>query len=317
MPNQPKLSIVVPVLDEEENVGPLAEKVRAALGDNDWELIFVNDGSTDSTAQVVAGLGEADPRVRLVSLARRYGQSTAMQAGFDHCRGEVVVTMDGDLQNDPADIPALLDKLAEGYDLVAGYRMARQDKWLTRKIPSKIANRIIRWITNVPIRDNGCSLKAYRRELLERMRLYSDLHRFIPALAAGTAAARIAELEVRHHPRIAGESSYGLSRVGKVLADLITVKMIRSFRLRPLRLFSLWAMAPLLAALLLGVAASASLLFNSYRWVDIGLSFGSVVLLLIALSAYLLMLGLLAEFFIRSKRRQGAVSAPARGELLA
>jgi len=313
-----KLSIVVPVLDEEDNVGPLTERVRAALGrGDDWELIFVDDGSVDATAEAVTAIAGSDPRVRLVSLARRYGQSTAMQAGFDHCRGEIVVTMDGDLQNDPADIPALLDKIGEGYDLVAGYRMDRKDKLLTRKIPSKIANRIIRWITNVPIRDNGCSLKAYRRELLDRMRLYSDLHRFIPALAAGTAAARIAEVEVRHHPRIAGVSSYGLSRVGKVLADLITVKMIRSFRLRPLLLFSSWALVPFIAAVLLGLAATVSLIANSYRWADIGLSFSSIVLLLIALSVYLVMLGLLGEFFIRSKRRVGRRRTGLAEELMA
>jgi len=312
MKAQPELSIVVPVLDEEENVLPLVERVRAALeGRHTWELLFVNDGSTDATAARVTAAAFADPRIRLLSLARRYGQSTAMQAGFDHSRGEVVVTMDGDLQNDPYDIPRLVAKLREGYDLVAGYRMRRQDRWLTRKVPSWVANRIIRWITGVPIRDNGCSLKAYRKELLDRMCLYSDLHRFIPALAAGTAAAQMAELEVRHHPRTAGSSSYGLSRVWKVLVDLLTIKLIRSFRLRPLGLFLRAAVVSALAAILLTIGG-AVVLAPGVR----SLTFATVVLLLITLAAYLFMLGLLAEFFVRVKSREHSL-APIATELVA
>lgn len=308
---EPRLSIVVPVLNEEDNVVPLIEGVRAALqGQGTWELILVNDGSSDATAERVTAAAIEDPRVRLVSLARRYGQSTAMQAGFDHSLGRVLVTMDGDLQNDPRDIPMLVRKLEEGYDLVAGYRMRRQDKWLTRRAPSWVANRIIRWITGVPIRDNGCSLKAYRRPLLNRMGLYSDFHRFIPALAAGTAGARIAELEVRHHARVAGRSSYGLSRVWKVLIDLLTIKMIRSFRLKPLGLFIRAAAVPAVGALLLTLAAVAG---STPRLQS--LAFATVILLLISLSVYLSMLGLLAQFFVWVKNR-GRSLAPMARELL-
>ena len=230
-----EVSVIVPVMNEEDNVLPLIERVREALGQMDWELVIVDDGSTDSTVERILEESLIDARVRVVELARNYGQSTAMQAGLDHASGDVLITMDGDLQNDPADIPALVAKLEDGYDIVAGYRVKRQDRFITRKVPSWIANRIIGWVTGVPIKDNGCSLKAYRRELLSRMRLYSDMHRFIPALAAATAGARVAQVPVRHHARLHGESKYGLSRVFKVLADLVTIKMVLSSRTRALR----------------------------------------------------------------------------------
>jgi glycosyltransferase involved in cell wall biosynthesis len=183
----PVLSVVVPLFNEEANVEPLVRAVQKALsGGPEWELLLVDDGSVDGTANAAAAISERVSEVSLVRLARRYGQTAAMQAGFDVSRGAIVVSMDGDLQNDPADIPRLVAKLSESFDLVAGYRVRRQDRLLTRKLPSWAANRMIRWITGVPIRDNGCSLKAYRRELFGRMRLYSDMHRFIPALAAVT-----------------------------------------------------------------------------------------------------------------------------------
>src|ERR1044071_826141 len=250
MTDSPAVSIVVPVLDEEPNVALLVRSVREALPDGwAWELLFVDDGSRDGTAAAVLAEALADERIRLIPLARNYGQTAALQAGFDHARGKIVISMDGDLQNDPADIPALVAKLEEGYDLVAGYRTNRQDAWLSRKLPSWVANRVLRWFTRVPIRDTGCSLKAYRRELIDRLALYSDLHRFIPTVAAATAGARIVEMEVRHHARRHGRSKYGFSRVGKVLADLVTIRMIHSFRERPLLLFASGA----LVAALLGV----------------------------------------------------------------
>ena len=217
-----------------------------------------------------------------------------MQAGFDHVGRDVdvVVTMDGDLQNDPRDIPVLLDKLAEGYDLIAGYRIRRQDKLVTRRIPSWIANRIIRLITGVSIRDNGCSLKAYRCDLLGRMRLYSEMHRFIPAMAAGMAGARIAEVGVRHHARTFGESKYGLSRVFKVLADLLTIKMIRTFRVRPLALFA--AMAGLSMVLgTLFVVATLLAIFTFEPLKAVSVVFPGLALLWSSLAVFLLMLGLL------------------------
>jgi glycosyltransferase involved in cell wall biosynthesis len=310
MPDGPEVSIVVPMMNEESNVVPLADAVRQALTDrSEWELILVDDGSQDRTREIISEIAREDPRVRLVALARNYGQSTAMQAGFDSARGDVVVTMDGDLQNDPRDIPVLLEKLSEGYDLVAGYRIRRQDRFVTRKIPSWIANRIIRWITGVPIRDNGCSLKAYRRELLSGMRLYSEMHRFIPALAAATAGARITEVGVRHHARARGQSKYGLTRVFRVLADLMAIKMIRSFRLRPLALFATLAAA---AAVLgtLSIAGSLIAIFFFQGTDAVSLVLPGISLLWYALAVFLLMLGLVGEVAIRQHRIEGMKILP-------
>lgn len=309
---QPRLSIVVPIYNEEENVPLLVEAVRDALtSEPDWQLVLVDDGSTDASRTRMLEAAARDPHVRPVFLARNYGQSTAMQAGFDASDGDVVVTMDGDLQNDPRDIPELVRTLLEGgYDLVAGYRQRRQDKLLTRKVPSWIANRIIARVTGVPIRDNGCSLKAYRSELLDRVRLYSDMHRFIPALAAGTAGARIKELPVRHHPRRLGESKYGLTRIFKVMADLITIHVLRSFRLRPLVLFGGASLATFAAAAsfaLLAFTPMASGAEGQPSFVFIG----SAVALL-ALAAFLLMAGLIAEMVVEERGKEGEPDLLAR-----
>jgi glycosyltransferase involved in cell wall biosynthesis len=289
------LSITVPLFNEGESVAPLVEAVRRGLAGSavEWELILVDDGSIDGTAETAARLAEADGRVRLLRLARNYGQATAMQAGFDHARGSVVVSMDGDLQNDPRDIPRLVEKLEEGYDLVAGYRVRRKDRLLTRKLPSWVANRIIRVITGVPIRDNGCSLKAYRRDVLQRVRLYSDMHRFIPVLAAATAGARIAEIPVRHHARRWGRSKYGLSRTVQVLADLLTITMIQSFRERPFVLYGMGAAVAMFAALVPLVASFAAAL-DPARTSAVVVP-ASVAVCLVGLGCFLLGLGLIAE----------------------
>ena len=289
------LSITVPLYNESESVRPLVAAVRTALTDwpTDWELILVDDGSQDDTAQVAGAQALADPRVRLVMLARNYGQATAMQAGFDHARGEFVVSMDGDLQNDPADIPRLVATLAQGYDLVSGYRVHRQDRLLTRRLPSWVANRIIRGLTGVPIRDNGCSLKAYRRDVLYRVRLYSDMHRFIPALAASLAGARISEIPVRHHARRWGSSKYGLSRTFSVLADLLTLTMIRSFREQPFILYGIAALAAMLLALF-PLAAFVSAAVDPARSSNVGV-LASVTVCLVGLGSFLAMTGLIAE----------------------
>jgi glycosyltransferase involved in cell wall biosynthesis len=307
-PSGPDLSVVVPLYNEEESVRPLVEAVRDALaGFPSWELVLVDDGSRDATAAVAERMAAADSRVVLLQLARNYGQTQAMQAGFDRARGRVIVSMDGDLQNDPRDIPVLVDKLREGYDLVAGYRLRRQDKVITRKIPSWVANRLITWLTGVRIRDNGCSLKAYRRELLDQLHLYSDMHRFLPALAAATANARIAEVPVRHHARRFGTSKYGLSRIAKLLADLLTIKMIASFREKPLAMFGLSA---------LGAACAGTLFFGAWLWSFTqppgalegapmnAYVFPGSALLCIALAAYLMMLGLIAEEALQKVRAE-------------
>jgi glycosyltransferase involved in cell wall biosynthesis len=236
----PKLSVIVPFYNEEQSIGPMHEAIVAAVGPLKipFEMVFVDDGSKDATARRGEEIARSDPRVRFVKFRRNYGQTAAMAAGIEYANGEILVTMDGDLQNDPADIELFLAKMAEGYDIVVGWRHKRQDKLVSRKIPSKIANWLIGKVTGVPITDNGCSLKAFRGSLIKGIPLYSEMHRFIPAMAS-IAGPRIAEIKVRHHARQFGQSKYGLSRVYKVLLDLMVIKTVASFTSRPLLWFSL------------------------------------------------------------------------------
>ena len=232
------LSIIIPTFDEEASVGPLYQALMAtvpALG-RPFEIIFVDDGSRDRTFERLAALAAQDRRVRIVKLRRNYGQAPAMAAGIDHANGDVLVTMDADLQNDPGDIGCLLAKLEEGHDLVVGWRHERQDKWLSRRLPSVIANRLIAAITGVDVNDNGCTLKAFRAELIRKVPLYGEMHRFIPAIAS-TVGCDIAEVKVRHHPRRYGRSKYGLSRVYRVLLDIMAIKTLITFAQRPLFCF--------------------------------------------------------------------------------
>ena len=315
MSSATRISVVVPLFNERENVPHLVRAVRGALGGaRDWELLLVDDGSTDGTREAAEEAEREDPRVRLVPLARNYGQTAAMQAGFDHSQGDVVVSMDGELQNDPADIPALVEKLDEGFDLVAGYRVRRQDRLLTRKLPSWAANRVIRWITGVTIRDNGCSLKAYRRELLERIHLYSDMHRFIPAMAVATAGARVTELPVRHHARRFGESKYGLSRIWKVTVDLATLKMLGSFRQRPLAMFGIGAATACLVALLFIVLTVLTFGDATPAQASGGFVFPSAALVFLSLAFFLLLLGLVGEVAISGARDAGGLDVPLTGD---
>jgi glycosyltransferase involved in cell wall biosynthesis len=236
------LSVIVPLYNEEENVEALYAAIATALrplGLN-HEIIFVDDGSSDGTVARARSLAASDPCLRIIKFRRNYGQTPAMAAGIDHARGEILVTMDGDLQNDPADIGRLIEKIGEGYDIVVGWRHNRQDKLISRKIPSLIANRLIGKVTGVPIKDNGCSLKAYRARLIKHIPLYSEMHRFIPAMTS-LAGARIYELKVSHHARKFGQSKYGLSRIYKVLLDLLVIKTIVSFSARPLVWFAMLA----------------------------------------------------------------------------
>jgi glycosyltransferase involved in cell wall biosynthesis len=300
-PASPDLSVVAPLYNESQNVRPLVDWILEALNGyaGSFEVILVDDGSRDDTWEQVVS-ASADPRVHGLRLGRNVGQTAAMMAGFDHSRGRAVVSLDGDLQNDPRDIPALLGKLDEGYDLVCGWRQQRQDKFLLRKVPSWVANRIIRRLTGVQITDNGCSLKAYRRELLDRISLYAEQHRFIPALSA-SVGARITEMPVRHHARRFGESKYGISRTVKVLADLFTLKMITTFRSRPLLGFSLSAL-PLLGAVAVFGAMSV-IAATQFQPLKAGaLIFPGAALLSAAAAFYLLMLGLVAEVALSSER---------------
>jgi glycosyltransferase involved in cell wall biosynthesis len=253
------LSIIIPTFDEEDNVAPLYQALIAtvpALGRR-FEIIFVDDGSRDRTFERLAAIAAHDQRVRVVKLRRNYGQAPAMAAGIDHAQGDVLVTMDADLQNDPADIGCLLAKLEEGYDLVVGWRHERQDRWLSRRLPSVIANRLIAAITGVDVKDNGCTLKAFRAELIRRVPLYGELHRFIPAIAS-TVGCDLAEVKVRHHPRRHGHSKYGLSRVYRVLLDIIGIKTLIIFARRPLFCFFSVAAAALLLSV---ISASLAIVF--------------------------------------------------------
>jgi glycosyltransferase involved in cell wall biosynthesis len=245
----PELSIVVPLYNEEDSLRPLYAAITRAVAPLgiSFEIVFVDDGSSDATVRVADELARGDSRVCLVKFRRNYGQTPAMAAGIAQASGEVIVTMDGDLQNDPADIGNLLHKIDEGYDIVVGWRFERQDKLVSRKIPSRIANRLIARVTGVPIKDNGCSLKAYRASLIKKIPLYSEMHRFIPAMAS-IAGPRIAEIKVRHHARQFGQSKYGLSRIYKVLLDLMVIKTVASFTARPMLWFGMLSVPMLVAA---------------------------------------------------------------------
>lgn len=298
------LSVVVPLFNEERNVPVLHEALTHALRGIGctYEIVVVDDGSSDGTPQLLRALAQDDPHLRVIQFRRNYGQTAAMSAGFDHARGEYVVSMDGDLQNDPADIPRLLALLEEGYDIVCGWRRHRKDAWLSRLLPSKLANFLIRRATRVPIHDTGCSLKAYRAWVVRSLDLYSDMHRFIAALAAGLGA-RVAEIPVRHHPRRYGRSKYGLGRIFRVVADLLTIKMLIQFSAHPIRWFTLLAL-PLL------LASPALLVIGTFRFdagaIELASRFdtyymtAAAVTTMVAVNVFLL--GFLAELQIRASR---------------
>jgi glycosyltransferase involved in cell wall biosynthesis len=283
----PKLSVIAPFYNEEDSIGPMHDAIVKAVEPLGvpFEMVFVDDGSRDATAARAEQIARRDPRVRVVKFRRNYGQTAAMAAGIEYAEGEILVTMDGDLQNDPADIALFLEKMDEGYDIVVGWRHRRQDKLVTRKIPSIIANRLISRVTGVRITDNGCSLKAFRAAVIKRIPLYSEMHRFIPAMAS-IAGPRITEIKVRHHARQFGRSKYGLSRIYKVLLDLMVIKTVTSFTARPLLWFSLLCV-PL--ALIGVVALAAGLLVRmpgtdgmSLPLTGTGIIFLSAVLTLLA-----------------------------------
>ncbi|GIW87534.1 MAG: glycosyl transferase [Isosphaeraceae bacterium] len=245
---EPDVSVLVPVFNEADNVEPLMAELTAALGPTglDYEVIFVDDGSTDGTRSRLLRIQEADPlRVRVAVLRRNCGQTAALSAALDLARGRILIPIDGDRQNDPADIPRLLAKLDEGYEVVSGWRRDRKDPWLSRRLPSQIANRLVARISGVPLHDFGCTLKAYRREVLEGVRLYGEMHRFIPIFASWQGA-RVAELVVRHRARTAGKSKYGLGRTFNVVLDLILIRFFQRYAQRPMHLFGrigLWCFA--------------------------------------------------------------------------
>ncbi|MCP9928553.1 glycosyltransferase family 2 protein [Cyanobium sp. CH-040] len=293
------LSVVVPLYNEEQSLAPLVAQVLAAvrpLGLS-FELVLVDDGSRDGTAAELKRLQPEVPELVAVLLRRNYGQTAAMAAGFDASSGRVIVTLDGDLQNDPADIPLLLTRLAEGYDLVSGWRHQRQDASLSRLLPSRVANRLIGKVTDLRLHDYGCSLKAYRREVIEDLNLYGELHRFLPALAA-IEGARITEVQVNHHARRFGRSKYGIDRTFRVLMDLLTVWFMKRFLTRPMHVFGLGGLVAMGAGLLISLWLVGEKLL-------LGVDLGDRPLLLVALISFLagvqlFCFGLLAELQMRT-----------------
>ena len=299
-PHAPYVSVVIPTFDEGDNVGPLARELKAALDGcrRTYEVIFVDDGSADATPVVLRQLAETDGRLRVIRLRRNFGQTAAIQAGLDHSRGEVVVLMDGDGQNDPADIPRLLDRIDDGYDVVSGWRRERHDPLLSRRVPSRIANRLISWVTGVALNDYGCTLKAYRREVLGNVKLYGEMHRFIPAIASW-AGATVAEMPVGHRPRTAGRSHYGISRTFRVLIDLITVKFLGSYSTKPSYIFGFLGLLLWFGGFLAGVVVLIELAVPP----DAPAHRNPLLLLavfLAILGAMCVMMGLLAELTIRT-----------------
>ena len=293
------MSIVIPFYNEEQNIFPMLQQVDFVLSriPGRHEIIAVDDGSKDNTFAKLCEAQKNIQTVKIVKFRRNFGQTPAMQAGFDYARGEVIISMDGDLQNDPEDIPRLLQKLDEGYDVVCGWRKDRKDKALTRILPSKVANWLIGKITGVFIHDNGCSLKAYRSSVIKSVKLYSDMHRFIPAMTT-IVGARIAEIVVNHRARKFGEAKYGLSRIWKVMSDMITIKMLIHFHHQPIMWFAKLGLIFLFFGLGLGIASIVHFLQGEQSIVFPASSF-----LLFFLFISLLFWGLLAEFFVKIERK--------------
>jgi glycosyltransferase involved in cell wall biosynthesis len=299
MSNNPELSLFLPVLNEEDNLRPMHAKIAGALDElgKTAEVIYVDDGSTDKSLAVLRELAETDDRVRVISLRRNYGQTAAMSAGIDAAKGEILIPMDADLQNDPADIARLLDKLDEGYDVVSGWRKDRQDKLITRKIPSWIANSIISKIGGVHLHDYGCSLKVYRREVLQDVRLYGEMHRFIP-IYASWSGARVTEIPVDHHARTMGKSKYGLSRTIKVVFDLITIKFLATYQTKPLYVFGSFGIVAFLISFIAGIWALVLKFGYGVSFILTPLPLIAIVLL--AISVQFFLMGLLAELLVRT-----------------
>ena len=295
---EPDLSVVVPLLNEQDNIGPLYEQVTQTLKDKyNYEIIFVDDGSSDLSFEILADFQKKDNRIRVISFRKNFGQTAAMSAGFTYAKGKIIIAMDADLQNDPEDIPAMIDKLNEGFDVVSGWRKKRHDNAITRLLPSKIANWVISRITGVKLHDYGCTLKAYRREVLEETKLYGEMHRFIPALA-NWSGAKIAEMVVNHRPRTAGKTKYGLGRTLKVILDLITVKFLGSFSTKPIYIFGGLGLAT-------GIGAIASGWYVIYQKVanDFAINRNPMLVLtamLITTTIQFILMGLLAELLVRT-----------------
>jgi glycosyltransferase involved in cell wall biosynthesis len=305
------LSIVVPVYNEEENLRPFLDEVTAALKDEpiSYEVIFVDDGSTDTSFAIMETLHQADDRVVAIQFRRNHGQTAAFAAGFEQARGRYILTIDADRQNDPADIPAMIKKLGEGYDVVNGWRENRQDAFLMRKVPSFIANRLIAKLSDVPLRDRGCSLRIFRAEVTKELKLYGELHRFIPEMV-NFAGFSMAEVPVHHRPRVAGTSKYGISRTFRVIVDLMTILFLRKYSDRPMHLFGMMGISFGGLGVLLGLyltwlkvwaGIQANRFWTGFRDFNIGeRPLLLLAVLLVILGVQFLVMGLIAELMVRT-----------------
>jgi len=303
MTEQPlDVTILVPVYNEEDNVVPLVEAIAGVMERTarPFEVIFVDDGSTDRTRERLGELKQRVPQLRVLRLRRNFGQTAALAAGFDSARGRSVVTMDGDLQNDPEDIPTVLSLLDDGYDLVSGWRRDRKDRFWSRRLPSRIANGLLSDLTGVRVHDFGCTLKGYRTSFVKSLPIYSDMHRYMPALA-GSMGARVTEVVVRHHPRKHGLSKYGMNRAVRVIYDLIALRMLTGFSARPLHWFGLGSIFPFAAAALLVPLTFVD--HTTGSWINFSTSvFPAILVLLLYLGFHFLVVGLLAELAVNVLR---------------
>lgn len=295
-----RVSVVIPVHNEASNIKKLSEEVSHALSplDVDWEVVVVDDGSSDDTWKLLKEWRENEgERVKLIRLAKNYGQTLALKAGIESAQGEIIVTMDGDLQNDPHDIPKLIEKLEEGYDVVSGWRKKRKDAFLTRRLPSLIGNIVVSAVSGLKLHDYGCTLKAYRSDIIKSVPLYGEMHRLIPALA-DWMGARVAEVEVSHRKRMAGESKYSLSRIFAVIIDLITLRFFSAYATRPTHVFGMWG----IISLLLSVVTFALLVYMKLK-MDFDMTgnpFLIITVLLVIVGVQLIALGLLGELSVRT-----------------
>ncbi len=277
----PRISVVIPVFNEEENLATLHERLTNVLEamDDTYEIVYVDDGSRDNSFSILKSICGSDPCARAVRLRRNFGQTPALVAGFDQARGEIIVTMDADMQNDPHDIPRLIEKLEEGYDIVSGWRKNRKDPVLSKALPSKLSNKLASRMTGVHLHDFGCTLKAYRREVLKGIHLYGELHRYIPAVAS-SIGVRVAEIVVEHHPRLHGKSKYGWTRLARGLLDLVTLKLLLTYMNRPMQMFGNLGIFAMFAALLAGVGTLSMKVFLDFDITGNPLTFIAMVLFL-------------------------------------
>ncbi len=310
-----EVSIVIPLYNENANIPELYSRLAKILSSikKNCEIIFIDDGSTDGTFDTLKGIQCDDSRVWVIQLRRNFGQAAAFSAGFDMARGDAIVTMDGDLQNDPDDIPQLLKKLDEGYDIVSGWRVNRKDLFLTRRVPSRAANALISLVTGIKLHDYGCSLKAYRQEVVKNIKLYGELHRFIPAIASWMGI-KVAEIPVKHNPRSHGRSNYGLERTIKVFLDLITVKFLLNYATRPLQIFGMAGMISFVVGMGLSIYLTIIRLFFGQSLSDRPILL--LAILLIMLGVQLILMGLLGELIVRTNHESQGKSIYVVREIL-